>query len=234
MTTILRDNAARAQQTINMFQALAAVLVLAILSNFWYIDAVGAGRSIDELNATPLGIAHNLLALIELLLLVVSSVFFIRWLRRAYWNLHALGRPAEHTEGWAAGAWFVPFLNLVRPYSIVREVWHETQVVAYEQVTPHGLLRAWWLLFLLHGVVSNITSQMVSHATTVVQLQSAAWGSILTAALSLATAVLTVLVVRRIANYETQMDLRLQVSRIGGQAPRPAAELIDDQSDYEY
>lgn len=230
----LRENAARAQQTITMFQGLAVVLGLVILADFGYINLVGNGHGADELNATPLGIAHSLLALVELVVLITAFILFIRWLRRAYWNLHALGRPVEHSEGWAAGAWFVPFMNMFRPYSIVREVWRQTQLVAFEQVTPHGLLRAWWLLFIVHGIVSNVTSQMETKATTTEQLQSAAWGNAITALLMLGTALLTIQVVRRIASYEAQMDLRLQVSRIGAEAPQPAAELNEDQSDYEY
>ena len=230
----LRENAARAQQTITMFQGLAVVLVVVILTDFGYINRLESGRAASELNATPIGIAHGLLALVELLVLVTAFVLFIRWLRRAYWNLHALGRPVEHSEGWAAGAWFVPFLNMFRPYSIVREVWRQTQLVAFEQVTPHGLLRAWWLLFIAHSIVSNVTSQMGTRATTIEQLQSAVWGNTITAILMLGTALLTVQVVRRIAGYEAQMDLRLQVSRIGAEAPQPAAELLEDQSDYEY
>lgn len=230
----LRENAARAQQTITMFQGLAVVLGLVILADFGYINLVGNGRGADELTTAPLGIARSFLALVELVVLITAFILFIRWLRRAYWNLHALGRPVEHSEGWAAGAWFVPFMNMFRPYSIVREVWRQTQLVAFEQVTPHGLLRAWWLLFIVHGIVSNVTSQMETKATTIEQLQSAAWGNAITALLMLGTALLTVQVVRRIASYEAQMDLRLQVSRIGAEAPQPAAELNEDQSDYEY
>ncbi|MGY3089313.1 TRAP-type C4-dicarboxylate transport system permease small subunit [Hymenobacter sp. UYAg731] len=230
----LRENAARAQQTITMFQGLLVVLSLVILADFGYLNLLGNGRGTDEIDATPLGITHNLLAVVELIVLITSFVLFVRWLRRAYWNLHALGRPTEHSEGWAAGAWFVPFLNMFRPYSIVREVWRQTQLVAFEQVTPHGLLRAWWLLFIAHSIVSNVTSRMENHATTTEQLQSAVWGNAITAMLMLGTAVLTIQVVRRIAGYEAQMDLRLQVSRIGAAAPQPAAELLEDQSDYEY
>ena len=230
----LRENAARAQQTITIFQGLVVVLGLVILADFGYINLVGNGRGADELNTAPLGIARSFLALVELVVLITAFILFIRWLRRAYWNLHALGRPVEHSEGWAAGAWFVPFMNMFRPYSIVREVWRQTQLVAFEQVTPHGLLRAWWLLFIVHGIVSNVTNQMETKATTTEQLQSAAWGNAITALLMLGTALLTIQVVRRIASYEAQMDLRLQVSRIGAEAPQPAAELNEDQSDYEY
>jgi hypothetical protein len=231
---LLRDNAARAQQTITLFWAYVVVSACSIASNLWFVEQLKAGRSSAELNATPLGLVHNLLIIAELGMLLTSFILFMRWLRRAYWNLRALGRPMEHGDGWAVGAWFVPIVNLFRPYSIVREVWRETQFVAFEHVSPHGLLRAWWGLFLLHSGISYITSLMAGNATTVVQLESAMWGNIITAVFMMATALLTVQVVRRIAGYESQMDLRLQVSLLGAPAPQPAAELLEDQSEYEY
>lgn len=49
---------------------------------------------------------------------------FIVWLRRVYRNLGPLGtRSLRFKPGWAVGGWFVPFLNLARPKSIVNDVW---------------------------------------------------------------------------------------------------------------
>src|SRR4249919_2196416 len=54
-------------------------------------------------------------------------VSFIMWFRRAYWNLHQVNVSAAHfPEGWAAGAWFVPFINLIRPYRIMQQIWKGT------------------------------------------------------------------------------------------------------------
>lgn len=232
---ILRDNSVRAQQAVGFFQALAVVLLLEIVLNFWYISQLSTGHVPNNADASNgLFLVHNLLPLLGLVLLITCLVMMIRWLRRAYWNLHAQQLYLAHSEGWAAGAWFVPFLNMFRPYSIVKEVWRQTQLVAYERVAPHVLLRVWWVIFLLRSVVSNITGRMVTEATTVTQLENSAWGTILTATLGLATAVLTMRVVQRIAGFEEQMSLRLQVAQLGGPAPSPAAELAEDQSDFEY
>ncbi|MDQ4124918.1 MAG: DUF4328 domain-containing protein [Actinomycetota bacterium] len=49
---------------------------------------------------------------------------FVVWLRRVYRNLGPLGtRSLRFKPGWAVGGWFVPFLNLARPKSIVNDVW---------------------------------------------------------------------------------------------------------------
>lgn len=231
---ILRDNSRRAEQATGSFQVLAGVLLLTIVSDFWYMGQLTAGQSADEIDTgSLLGIAHNLLMIIELVSLITGLVLLVRWLRRAYWNLHALQQHLDYSEGWAAGAWFVPFLNLYRPYSIVKEVWRQTQLLAYERVEPHGLLRAWWVLFTLHSLVSNMSGRLLASAATTEQLQSATTADVVSASLGIATALLTVRVVRRIAEFEEQLALLQQVKQLGGPAPRPAAELEQDQPDFD-
>lgn len=229
----IRDNSRRAQQAIGSFLVLAGVLLLTILSDFWYLGQLTPGQSADEIDGSLPGLAHNLLPLAELAALITSFVLLIRWLRRAYWNLHALQQHLDYSEGWAAGAWFVPFVNLYRPYSIVKEVWRQTQLLASERVDPHGLLRAWWVLFTLRSFVSNVSGRLVGSAATTEQVQSATGVDLVSAVLGIATALLTVRVVRRIAEFEEQLALLQQVKQLGGPAPRPAAELDDDQSDFD-
>ncbi len=57
------------------------------------------------------------------------------WFRRAYFNLHQKVSYLSHSEGWAAGSWFVPIVNLYRPYQIMKEIYVETK----ELFTKRGL-----------------------------------------------------------------------------------------------
>ena len=230
---VLRDNSVRAQQAVGVFQVLAVVLLLVVISDVWYIGELSAGHTPDEIDAYGLGLVHNLLPIIEVLALVASFVVLIRWLRRAYWNMHALRLRLEHGEGWAAGAWSVPVLNMFRPYSIVKEVWRQTQLVAFERVQPHVLLRIWWIVFILDRLAGNASGRLASSASTTLQLQNAASADIIAEVLGITSALLTMRVVQRIAGFEAQMTLRLQVERIGEAVPIPAAEPDEDQSDYE-
>ncbi|MGI4869933.1 MAG: DUF4328 domain-containing protein [Janthinobacterium lividum] len=92
----------------------------------------------------------------HLLLLVGSAGLFIAWLRRAYYNLHQL--PAircRYATGWAAGAWWVPGLNLVLPYLLVRDVWQQTQGAGLRrQARPATLVGWWWAACLLKLAVT--------------------------------------------------------------------------------
>lgn len=108
-----------------------------------------------------------------LISLIVCAVVFIRWFRRAYANLHRLNDDTltlSHTEGWAAGAWFVPFMNLVRPYTIMKEIWNETQSaipgkVEREGYQPTTLIGWWWACWISYNILTNIASRMGGEAT---------------------------------------------------------------------
>ena len=146
---MLRDNAARSQQAIYIFLSLGLVAVCTIIIDLLYCFVLGSSEAYST-TGTVLGTLQPLLSLVELGLTVWSAVAFIRWMRRAYYNLTTLGVGVEYVDSWAVGAWIVPVVSLYRPYTIMREVWQRTQRMAYGLVTPHGLLRVWWLLFLLH------------------------------------------------------------------------------------
>jgi len=57
----------------------------------------------------------------------ISVITFIMWFRRAYFNLHQKVNHLSYSEGWAAGSWFVPIINLYRPYQIMKEIYIETK-----------------------------------------------------------------------------------------------------------
>jgi len=44
-------------------------------------------------------------------------------------------RESRFTPGWAVGYWFVPFVNLVRPYQIVADLWLRSDVLNGEGST---------------------------------------------------------------------------------------------------
>lgn len=82
------------------------------------------------------------------ILLIVLCVTCIMWFRRAYHNPYKIGISyLSYSEGWAAGAWFVPFMNLVRPFTIMKEIWNKTQEVPRnenEPVKDHAILGLCW------------------------------------------------------------------------------------------
>lgn len=82
-------------------------------------------------------------ALASLLLFVVTAGLFLAWLQRARSNARALGMPAR-TPG-ALLWWFVPVMNLFRPFLVVRAVYLASRG---GHQGPPGWLATWWLVWL--------------------------------------------------------------------------------------
>lgn len=169
----LRDNTDRAQWILAVFYLLLAVTVVSIGSNYLELRLVQEPVfTPEEANANDT--RQMIIGILQLVLHISAWVFFILWFRRAYYNLHAVGRRMEFTEGWAAGAWFVPLLNLVRPYQIMREIWVDTQLASYDRVEKDtSLVGWWWAIFLINNFVSNIAGRLYRDSGTLEQIQTA-------------------------------------------------------------
>ena len=138
---------------------------------------------------------------------IFLAVFFIMWMRRAYHNVHKAGsRLLRHSEGWAAGAWFVPFLNLSWPLQIMRDIWIETQNVFRRQDQPFereedNITGWWWAMFLVSGIVSEIGAFAINS-------QNFEMGYAFAAMADLGyvfAAVLAITMIQRISRMETEM-----------------------------
>lgn len=96
---------------------------------------------------------------------IPSAIVFMLWFCTAYTNLRQLGIEGQtYSPGWAIGYFFIPFLNLVRPYEIAQEIWkgsdptpqHPEDDQEWKRRPRAGVILAWWLLWLLSNVVNNI------------------------------------------------------------------------------
>ena len=131
-------------RTLLILVALAAGLSVATAGRALALEDWGAGdgRRIGEL-AVGLGLVATLC---WFGVYVASAI----WTGRMYHNLFALGIcELRFTPGWGVGAWFVPFLNLVRPKQIVDDIWRVTDPAcppswAWRDRPASGVVLAWW------------------------------------------------------------------------------------------
>jgi hypothetical protein len=65
------------------------------------------------------------------------------------------------TPGWAVGWFFVPLLNLFKPFDGIREAWQVSAGSENWQAVPvPASLRVWWGLWIAYSVVENITGRL--------------------------------------------------------------------------
>jgi len=169
-----------------------------------------------------ISIAVNGIYLISLLL---SGIFFIMWFRRAYYNLHQLQKGLRFTEGWAAGAWFVPILNWFRPYQIATDLYTNTEnlLIANKlsESNPkiHSIKGWWWGLWVSGNIIGNISAQ-----STEAMVMFSAGTAILSSLLFIGAGVLCLKV---IDNYHT-MEVRLKNIENVSQTDPNNSDLLDN------
>lgn len=110
----------------------------------------------------------GLISLFEILLRLLTIIFFLIWLFKAYKNLPALeSRNLEFSPGWAVGWWFIPFANLVKPYQVVSELWKESDAdfdantFLSNQIGASSIIGWWWGLFIAGNIVGRISNKMI-------------------------------------------------------------------------
>ncbi len=134
-----------------------------------------------------------------------SSIVWLVWVYKSYASLTHLGtRRTRHMPGWTVLVWFVPFLNLVAPYQVVRELWLRSAGLnaaepSTEEKTP--LVSGWWALFLFSNLLALLAVAAlrwlgIRGATTTLELLVA------THTLRVGAAILAILIVRRIASFQ--------------------------------
>ncbi len=151
----------------------------------------------------------GLAALVLLPSLLACVITYCVWMYRSNANARALGATGlQYTPGWSVGYWFIPLLNLVRPYQATKEIYQASlgDQVDFSgtqnwtsNVVP-GFFGAWWFCW----VVSNILQRIESRADRLPNGLGPATIpiGIASTTLSVAAAVLAIMVVREITNTQ--------------------------------
>jgi hypothetical protein len=160
--------------------------------------------------------------------LIATAVLFLVWIHRAHRNLPALNASGlKYSPGWAVGGWFIPIMNLWRPYQVTAEIWKASDP---ESVDPEGqtwqmvsvspLLRWWWAFWIIGGVIGWFSLRFVFQEPEdleLLRMQSLA--EVAADAMGIVTAVLAMLVVAHIDARQEEKNRRLQGVGLGGSAP---------------
>lgn len=199
---------ARAAQLMLVFCIVSSLIC--IYSNSLQIDLLQLIIAEDE-SVTEEMISMNdsrewLVRILYLSSFIGSVIAFILWFRRNYYNLHQKTSYLRFSEGMAAGAWFIPFVNLVRPFQIFRELFNKT-VELYEEhdmTYPQPLAKAvmgfWWTLWILSNILSNSAERMTRGDYTHNNLLDSSYLTIASHSVSIVAALLLIQLIR---NYES-------------------------------
>lgn len=153
------DNAQRSTIVTSLFRIYLAFSIIYLPVNM-YLLAISKMRHRSEMKSAMSIIGK--IEMVQYLLFFALAITFIMWFRRAYHNLHQLkAEGLSHSEGWAVGAWFVPFLNLGLPCILMKQIWTKTFKLAMqgnEKEKKAGIVGWWWTFYLIGNLFAYINT----------------------------------------------------------------------------
>ena len=175
------------------------------------------------------------IGLVTLGAFVFTVVTYLMWVHRVHRNLPALvAGPLRFTPGWAVGYYFIPIINLFRPYQAMTEAYNASRagVDGSAAATSTGwdarptgtsLIGWWWATWIVSNVIDRVAFRMATRAGDDPDQQAAAlWAEMTSAAVSIVAAVLLVRLIRRVTELQARSvsSLQQQYYAAHGQYPQ--------------
>ncbi len=102
---------------------------------------------------------HDSIRMAEFSVWALSGIFILMWIYKAHKNAIEYGLNKEFTAGWAVGSFFVPIINLFRPFQAMVELytcsespsnWKSSSSSNFSEsmASSPKLIRLWWALWM--------------------------------------------------------------------------------------
>jgi hypothetical protein len=136
-------------------------VALEIVEHFW----IPNWEYSDEPRALIFGAAYGSAGIALVIAYLVGVIGFLLWLHRTIVNAEALGRGMRNVSpGTAVLYWFVPILNLFRPYHVVTALYRRSDpgttltrdwVARWEWIPS-----VWWGTWVVSSMAGNVSGRM--------------------------------------------------------------------------
>lgn len=186
----------------DLFAVWADLVMLDVMGDFadgaYGANAARRADDADALNAVA--------GVVQTAALLTSAVVFVCWFHRVRVNAEVFD-PFGHRmkRGWAIGSWFTPVVNLWFPRRIALDIWDASS--PWGAPRSHGLVNAWWTLWLASLFVDRAASSQYRGAETSQEGHDAAVTTLFSDALDIAAAVLAILVVLELTRMQHRKAL---------------------------
>ncbi|RYD27701.1 MAG: DUF4328 domain-containing protein [Lysobacteraceae bacterium] len=153
-------------------------------------------------------IATNICSMIAFAL---SVVCFARWLYNATKRAHLFSGGMTISPGWAIGSYFIPIVNLFKPFQAMREIWQASIAPNTTGIVPVPVgMRIWWGLWLVRVGLSNANYQVIANVRNLLDIGISGALNILTFVIDVPMAVLLIVLIRRLgANHRARVEAQI-------------------------
>jgi len=210
----LRPNEKRAKNAITLIWIVLVLDIISLLSDYYKYELLSIVSNGGEISP-ELAIANDtrglLLGLIYLIAFLISAITFIKWFRRAYFNLHQRVSDLAQTDVWAASSWFIPIVALYKPYQIMKELYQKTIEFLNEKGVDSSknlttrTLGVWWTLWLINNFLANFDFRFFLEAESIDDLTRSTILSMIGNILRMPLALITIKVIKDYSNLESTL-----------------------------
>jgi len=128
----------------------------------------GAYETQEEMEAAAntSGVIQAMIAVVSFVIICISGILWFVWTYRMVKNAHCITyRPLRFGPGWAVGYYFIPILNLFRPYQALSDA-HRVSKNPSDWVAASGsyLLGWWWAMYIVSSFAANINFRLTMAA----------------------------------------------------------------------
>ena len=152
----------------------ALTSTVACLRHAGMSDAEYATAQNDDDAVDLPGLAVGCSGCFQIILLIGTAVAFCMWFYQANGTARDLGaRGMEFSPGWAAGCFFVPIINMFRPYQAAQEIWKASdpdvpldRPTGWRARSGSALIGLWWAAWILTNVLNQVSFRITWNAKT--------------------------------------------------------------------
>lgn len=188
--------------------ALNVIGVFSSVAQHSLLASIRDGVEVSAQRADANDGRQAMIGIAQIVVFLATAIVWLFWLHRAYANLRLVGsRKTELTPGWAVGYWFIPFVNLVRPYLTTAELWRrsaEHNARELPVAKAPSLIGGWWIIYLGTGALGRTFSSLMRNAKTASDYITATDIGMVGDAVGVVSCILAIMVVQGIDRFQSE------------------------------
>lgn len=227
--TVFRKQIGLISLLVGVYFAIVLMEVLFSLSVYFVFSADSPTQDMLHIgHIAAVGFYYSYLA--GILVYIISGILFLVLMYRTARQAKAFSVPYTYcSPGMVVGYWFIPFINMIKPYRIMQELF---RAVSLSIGRPdknirknNALITVWWCMFLFGGLVSTAVSRMgPDHPKTLKDVANLELHLGVSAVLSVVTAMLFFMVLKRMRDLHAVALQHQQPPAAGEPATEPVSE----------
>jgi hypothetical protein len=179
--------------------------IISILSDLAQMSLLN--DTFTEAEAATNDSRQSLIAISYIGVFITTGITFLKWIYRANSNCSKFSQQKmKFTPGWSIGYYFIPILNIFRPYQVMKEIWNVSKnPTNWKKENGSSLVGWWWALWVISCFLGQVIFRNSTNAVTIDELQASTSLSIFASMIGIPLCLVAINMIKRIATMQARM-----------------------------